>query len=81
MSGTYAVTMGDRGASSSRPSYASSPGSIPGSRWSSSGRDDGIVLLTREQLKRRVRDDLVGLDLVGDLLAERTRAAAAEDRP
>jgi bifunctional DNA-binding transcriptional regulator/antitoxin component of YhaV-PrlF toxin-antitoxin module len=42
--------------------------------------DDGIVLLTREQLKRRVRADLGGLDLVGDLLAERSRSSAAEDR-
>ena len=40
----------------------------------------GIVLLTREQLKHRVRSDLAGLDLVGDLLAERARDATAEDR-
>jgi bifunctional DNA-binding transcriptional regulator/antitoxin component of YhaV-PrlF toxin-antitoxin module len=42
--------------------------------------DDGIVLLTRDQLKRRVRADLAGLDLVGDLLADRARSSAAEDR-
>ena len=39
----------------------------------------GILLLTREQLKLRVRQDLAGLDLVGDLLAERRRAAHDED--
>lgn len=39
----------------------------------------GAVLLTREQLRARVRDELGGLDLVGELLADRRRAAAAED--
>jgi hypothetical protein len=40
---------------------------------------DGLVLLTREQLRARVRRDLDGLDLVSDLLAERRRAAVEED--
>jgi len=39
----------------------------------------GLVLMTREQLRARVREDLAGLDLVGELLAERRRAAAEED--
>lgn len=39
----------------------------------------GAVLLTREQLRARVRDELGGLDLVGELLADRRRATAAED--
>lgn len=39
----------------------------------------GLVLLTRGQLKDQVRGDLAGLDLVGELLAERRRAAADED--
>ncbi len=39
----------------------------------------GLVLLTREQLKQRVRDDLRGLDLVTELLAERRKAATDED--
>ena len=41
---------------------------------------DGLVLLTREQLRDRVRKDLAGLDLVNELLADRRRAAAIEDR-
>lgn len=41
--------------------------------------ESGLVLLTREQLRARVRADLAGLDLVGDLLADRRRAAALED--
>lgn len=39
---------------------------------------DGIVLLTRDQLKRMVRRDLTGADLVSELLADRRRAAADE---
>jgi AbrB family looped-hinge helix DNA binding protein len=39
----------------------------------------GLVLLTRPQLQKLVRADLEGLDLVGELLAERRAEAAAED--
>lgn len=39
----------------------------------------GIVLLTREQLRDRVRGELAGLDLVGELLADRRRASQEED--
>ena len=39
----------------------------------------GLVLMTREQLRDRVRADLTGLDLVGELLAERRDQAAKED--
>jgi AbrB family looped-hinge helix DNA binding protein len=40
---------------------------------------NGLVLLTRSQLQELVRADLAGLDLVGELLAERSAEAAAED--
>ena len=39
----------------------------------------GLVLLTREQLRSRVRIELEGLDLVADLLSDRRRSAAQED--
>jgi bifunctional DNA-binding transcriptional regulator/antitoxin component of YhaV-PrlF toxin-antitoxin module len=39
----------------------------------------GMVLMTRDQLRERVRDDLSGIDLVGELLADRRQAAAEED--
>ena len=39
----------------------------------------GLVLMTREQLLDRVRSDLAGLDLVGELLADRRSAARIED--
>ena len=40
---------------------------------------NGLILLTREQLKARVRAELAGLDLVKELLAERRAQADAED--
>ena len=39
----------------------------------------GLVLLPRDELRRRVRADLAGADLVGDLLAERRSDARTED--
>ena len=38
----------------------------------------GVLLVSREQLKSLVREDLAGLNLVRELLADR-RQAAAED--
>jgi bifunctional DNA-binding transcriptional regulator/antitoxin component of YhaV-PrlF toxin-antitoxin module len=54
-------------------------GLIPGTPLTLIETSDGIVLLTREQLKRMVRRDLTGVDLVADLVAARRRAAADED--
>jgi len=39
----------------------------------------GVLLVSREQLKSLVREDLAGLDLVRELLADRRRQAAVED--
>ena len=39
----------------------------------------GIVVATREQVKRLVRENLDGSSLVEQLLAERRKAAADED--
>lgn len=39
----------------------------------------GLVLMTREQLRERVRQDLSGLDLVSELSVDRRKAAAEED--
>ena len=40
---------------------------------------DGVVLMTRQQLLARVRGELRGSDLLGDLLNDRRRAAEVED--
>ena len=39
----------------------------------------GLVLLTRKQLQQLVREDLAGLDLVGELLADRRAEDAADN--
>ncbi len=39
----------------------------------------GVVLLTREQAKALLHQNLSELDLVGELITERRRQAAAED--
>ena len=39
----------------------------------------GVVLATREQALRIVRDDLAGRDLVAELISERRAAARVED--
>jgi bifunctional DNA-binding transcriptional regulator/antitoxin component of YhaV-PrlF toxin-antitoxin module len=41
--------------------------------------DNGLVLLTRDQLRARVVDQLAGTDLVDNLLTERRRSADIED--
>lgn len=40
---------------------------------------NGVVVLTRDQLKTRVRSDLEGVDLVGELLADRRQESGVED--
>lgn len=39
----------------------------------------GVVLLTRDQLKDRVRSEMEGLNLVDELLGDRRRQAGDED--
>jgi len=39
----------------------------------------GVVLVSREQLKSLVRADLAGIDLLGELIADRRRQADTED--
>ena len=39
----------------------------------------GVAFLTRQQLTTMVRADLSGLDLVGELLADRRHDAATDD--
>ena len=79
MSGTYQVTMGDRGRLVVPSELRVRAGMAEGTPLVFVDAPTGIVLLTRDQLKARVRADLVGLDLVGELLADRRGQAAADD--
>lgn len=78
MSGTYRVTMGDRGRLVIPAEVRDHAGLAEGTTVILLETPTGLVLLTRAQLRDRVRADLAGLDLVGELLAER-RAEAADD--
>ena len=71
--------MGDRGRIVVPAAVRERAGLVAGSPMVMVESPDGLVLLTREQLRDRVRRDLAGLDLVNELLADRRRAAAIED--
>lgn len=79
MSGTYSISMGDRGRVVIPSEVRAHAGLEAGTPLVLIETPGGLMLLTRDQLKRRVRGDLEGLDLVGELLEERRRAASDED--
>ncbi|MCP3854199.1 MAG: AbrB/MazE/SpoVT family DNA-binding domain-containing protein [Actinomycetia bacterium] len=79
MSGTHTVIVGDRGRIVVPADVRERAGLTEGTPLVLLETPDGLVLLTREQLRDRVRNELGGLDLVGDLLADRRRAADGED--
>ena len=79
MSGTHSVTMGDRGRLVVPAELRERAGLAEGTPLILLETPTGIVLLTRTQLRQRVRDELAGSDLVSALLADRRHAAAAED--
>lgn len=79
MSGTYQVTMGDRGRLVIPAELRERAGLAEGVPLILLEAPHGLVLLTRSQLQELVRADLAGLDLVGELLAERRAESAAED--
>ncbi len=79
MSGTYSTTMGDRGRFVMPAELRSRAGLTEGTPLVLLDTPGGVVVMTREQLRARVREELSGVDLVGELLADRRRAAADED--
>lgn len=79
MGGTYQVVVGDRGRLVVPADVRERSGLVPGTSLVLLDTPEGIVLLTRDQLKKRVRAELAGPDLVGELLAERRAQAATED--
>jgi AbrB family looped-hinge helix DNA binding protein len=79
MSGTYHVVVGDRGRIVVPAEVRQRAGLSEGTPLVLIETPDGLILLTREQIKARVRADLSGLELVEELLAERRAQADAED--
>jgi len=72
--------MGDRGRIVIPAEVRERTGIAEGTRLVLLEAPDGLVLMTREQLRDRLRDDLGGKGLVAALLAERRQLAASEDR-
>ena len=81
MSGTYTVVMGDRGRLVVPAELRERLHLEAGSTLILLDTPGGLILATREQLLKLVREDLQGLDLVGELIAERRRQAGIDDVP
>ena len=79
MSGTYQVTMGDRGRLVVPAEVRDRAGLAEGTPVVLFETPDGLVLFTRARLRDRVRKDLAGPDFVGELLAEHRSEVATED--
>jgi AbrB family looped-hinge helix DNA binding protein len=79
VSGTYNIIVGDRGRIVVPAEVRERAGLDAGTPLVLIETPDGLILLTREQLKARVRAELAGLDLVNELLTERRAQADAED--
>lgn len=71
--------MGDRGRLVVPADVRERGGLVPGTPLVLVETPTGLVLMTREQLKLRIRDGWGGHDLVADLLADRRAASLAED--
>ena len=78
MSGTYPVTMGDRGRLVIPADLRERLHLSAGAPLLAVETRRGVLLLTREQARELVREDLAGIDPLGELLRDR-RAAAADD--
>jgi AbrB family looped-hinge helix DNA binding protein len=79
VSGTYYLVVGDRGRIVVPAEVRERAGLEAGTPLVLIEAPDGLILLTRDQLKARVRAELVGLNLVNELLTERRAQADAED--
>ena len=78
MSGTYTVVVGNKGRLVVPADVRDRAGIVEGTPLVLLETPDGLILMTRAQLRRRVSDELADADLVGELIRDR-RAAAAED--
>ncbi|MXW42924.1 MAG: AbrB/MazE/SpoVT family DNA-binding domain-containing protein [Acidimicrobiia bacterium] len=79
MSGTHALIVGNRGRVVIPAKVRERANLREGRPLILLETPEGLVLLTREQLRARVCREFHGLDLVADLLADRRRTAALED--
>lgn len=78
MSTTYSASLGDRGRLVVPAPLRERQNLEQGMPLLFIETERGVLLMTREQAKRVIRDQLSGASLVDDLIAERRRAAAVE---
>ena len=79
MNTTYKITVGDRGRLVIPAELRATGKFDPGTDLTLIAGNEGLVLLDREQLLARVRENLSSTgDLVAELLAERREAARKE---
>lgn len=81
MSGTYPVVMGDRGRLVVPAELRERWGLDAGTMLLMLETPDGIVVATRDQVKRLVREQLRGASMVAELLSDRRAAAERDDQP
>ncbi len=79
MRGTHSLVVGDRGRIVVPAEVRERAGLTTGTPLVLLETEAGLVLLTREQLRARVRCELSGLDLVGELLESRRESSTSED--
>ena len=78
MSGNHTVVMGDRGRLVIPAGVRAAGHLEPGTKLILIDSGAGMVLLTVNQARARLKEQLAGRDLVAELLAERRAEAAAE---
>ncbi|GLI27649.1 hypothetical protein ARHIZOSPH14_18910 [Agromyces rhizosphaerae] len=79
MTTTHYSTLGDRGRFVIPAELRAHQGWEQGTPLLLIETDRGVVLATREQVKRLLREQLAGTSLVEELLADRRASARAED--
>lgn len=79
MSGTYTVTMGDRGRLVVPIELREHVGIDAGDTLILVETSAGVVMMTREQALEQIHAQLTGPSLVAELVSERRAAASAED--
>jgi AbrB family looped-hinge helix DNA binding protein len=79
MSGTYTLTMGDRGRLVIPAELRARHQLAAGAPLVLIETDRGLILISRDELRDLVQGDLAGEGMLEELLAERRRQAAADD--
>ncbi|MGV8909987.1 MAG: AbrB/MazE/SpoVT family DNA-binding domain-containing protein [Propionicimonas sp.] len=78
MSGSHALVMGDRGRLVIPADVRAAAHLEQGTKLILITSESGLVLLTVDQVRARLKEQLAGRDLVAELLAERRAEAAAD---